>query len=417
MNGLYACVASTTTDRTEHGHDRRGFRQRQRSRPVPRLRRAPDDRAGQQERPEVVRLVDDAGQQPGALLRITQRQHVAQVADRLRQIRRPEEDPGEQHDREGDADTHRDRQAAVERRLSEQTLDDQQRAVQRPPDHEGPRRAVPESAQQHDDRQVHVGADAPLAVAAERHVQIVAQPRRQRNVPAAPELGDRLRAVGRVEVLREHEAEHQAEADRHVGVAAEIEVDLERVRGDAVPRVDQTQRARFERKVGDLAARIGEQHLLRQPQREERDAARELRRRRRPPLELILDLRVADDRTRDELRVHHFEAQEIVEALDRGGMAAIDVDHIAERLQDVQADAERQRDAERHIEPGVGQPDPVDQPVVTLDAEVEVLEERQQGEIRADRDDQRGPLPSHPRCCRGRACEWDATTTPARRAR
>ena len=42
-----------------------------------------------------------------------------------------------------------------------------------------------------------------------------------------------------------------------------------------------------------------------------------------------------------------------------------------------------------------GQPEPVDEPVVAVDAEVEVLEEGQQREVRADRDDQRGPLPPH----------------------
>ena len=202
--------------------------------------------------------------------------------------------------------------------------------------------------------------------------------------------------VRRVEVLREHEPEHQAEADGHVGVAAEIEVDLERVRRDAVPRLERTERARLEREIGDLPAGIGQQHLLRQAEREERDAARELRRRVRPAPELVLDLRVADDRTRDQLRVHRLEAQEIDEALDGRRIAAIDVDDVAQRLQDVQADAERQRHAQRHIEPELGQPEPVDEAVVAVDAEVEVLEEGQQREVRADRDDQRGPLPSRP---------------------
>ena len=82
MNGLYACVASTTTDKTNTRHDCRGFRQRQRSGPVPRLRRAPTIAAGQQERAEVVRLVDDAGQESGAFLRIAQRQHVARGSGR-----------------------------------------------------------------------------------------------------------------------------------------------------------------------------------------------------------------------------------------------------------------------------------------------------------------------------------------------
>ena len=44
--------------------------------------------------------------------------------------------------------------------------------------------------------------------------------------------------VRRIEILGEHESHHQAEADRHVRVAAEIEVDLEGIGGDAVPGVE-----------------------------------------------------------------------------------------------------------------------------------------------------------------------------------
>ena len=48
-------------------------------------------------------------------------------------------------------------------------------------------------------------------------------------MPAAPEVRDARRGVGMVEVLAEAEAEHRAESDRHVGVAGEVKVDLQRV--------------------------------------------------------------------------------------------------------------------------------------------------------------------------------------------
>ena len=51
----------------------------------------------------------------------------------------------------------------------------------------------------------------------------------------------------------------------------------------------------------------------------------------------------------------------------------------------------------------VRQPEPVDKVVVAVDSEIEVLEERQQREIRADRDDQRGALPRHVSGRSGRA--------------
>ncbi len=47
--------------------------------------------------------------------------------------------------------------------------------------------------------------------------------------------------------------------------------------------------------------------------------------------------------------------------------------------------------------PMSGSPSQSNKPVVAVHAEVEVLEEGQQGEVRADRDDQGGSLPSRPR--------------------
>ena len=52
----------------------------------------------------------------------------------------------------------------------------QRYAVQRPPQHEADRRAVPQPAENHGDEQVEIGAQAPLAVAAQRNVEIVAEP-------------------------------------------------------------------------------------------------------------------------------------------------------------------------------------------------------------------------------------------------
>ncbi len=71
--------------------------------------------------------------------------------------------------------------------------------------------------------------EAALAVAAERDVEVVAQPARQRHVPAPPEVLERHRGIRRVEVLRELEAEQQRDADRDVRVAAEVGEDLNRV--------------------------------------------------------------------------------------------------------------------------------------------------------------------------------------------
>ena len=108
-------------------------------------------------------------------------------------------------------------------------------AVQRAPHDERPGRAVPEPAEHHGDHQVDIAQDAAVAVAAERDVEIVAQELRQRHVPAPPEIDDAGGLVGRIEIERQEDAEHQRNADRHVGIAGEIEIELERIGQRADP--------------------------------------------------------------------------------------------------------------------------------------------------------------------------------------
>jgi len=105
----------------------------------------------------------------------------------------------------------------------------QRYAVQRSPKDEAHGRPVPQTAEQHGDEQVEIGADTPLAVAAQRDIEIIAQPRGERDVPPAPEFGDRGRFVGGVEVLRKAEAQQQGDADGHIRVTREVAIDLQGV--------------------------------------------------------------------------------------------------------------------------------------------------------------------------------------------
>src|SRR5690606_2583166 len=114
-------------------------------------------------------------------------------------------------------------------------LDGQPDAVPGAPDHVGEVGAVPQAAEQHGQEQVAVGLEGAAAVASQADVQVVAQPGGQADVPAPPELGDRLADVGLVEVLHEAEAHHQTQADGHAAVAGEVEVQLRGVGHGAQP--------------------------------------------------------------------------------------------------------------------------------------------------------------------------------------
>src|SRR3546814_20116113 len=86
------------------------------------------------------------------------------------------------------------------------------------------RRAVPQAAEEHREEEVAIGAAHAVAVAAQRDVEVVAQPPRERHVPAAPEVLERQRPGGGVGVLGEPDAEQQRAAAGAVGAAGEIRV-------------------------------------------------------------------------------------------------------------------------------------------------------------------------------------------------
>ena len=94
------------------------------------------------------------------------------------------------------------------------------------PDDKRPIGAVPKTA--HQENHKHVTHGLPLADsgAAKRNVEVVAKPRRERDVPAPPELGDVAGEVRRLEVRHELDAKELGGADGDVAVSGEIPVDL-----------------------------------------------------------------------------------------------------------------------------------------------------------------------------------------------
>ena len=146
-------------------------------------------------------------------------------------------------------------------------------------------------------------------------------------------------------------------------------------------------RAGIESDVRDFPARVGEQNLFGEPQHEESDATRELVGRQPPIFQLFGEKGEFQDRPGDEVGEHRHEAGEIDEIRHRFGFAAVDVDRVAQRLEGIEADAERQDDAKERVELGVLEAERLDEAVVTLDPEVEVFKEAEGGEIQQDRDE------------------------------
>ena len=97
------------------------------------------------------------------------------------------------------------------------------------PEDEGDACAVPESAKKHGDHQVHISPGRAFPVSSQRDVKVVPEEAGKCHVPAPPEVDDACGLVGGVEIEGEFQPEQVGDADGHVGIAGEIEIDLEGV--------------------------------------------------------------------------------------------------------------------------------------------------------------------------------------------
>ena len=183
------------------------------------------------------------------------------------------------------------------------------------PEDKRPACAVPQAGCEKYEKPVEPRPRLPLSVAAERNIQVVAEPAGQRNVPAAPELLDGGRSVRIIEVFAEMEAEHASETDGHIAVAGKIEVDLQRVANGARPscqHADLSGRQR-EHRVRHLTERVRQQQLFAQAADKPADAECGLLRSGAAAVDLLLDVMVFDDRPGDQLREKRDVQQHLLE--------------------------------------------------------------------------------------------------------
>ena len=225
------------------------------------------------------------------------------------------------------------RRKARERLTPEKLFADEQHKEPQAPRDECPVGPVPEARECPDEKEVQNIARAGAAVAAEGNVDIVAEPRGERDVPAPPELGDAAGDIGIVEVFKKVEAEHPAKADGHVGIGGKVEINLKRVGDGAEPRKGHRGGDGGKGGVGDLRDSVGEQHLLGKAEEKAHRARGELGDGLVPLVDLFGDRGVAHDGTGDELGEKRDIECELERVSLHGGSIAENVDHIAETLE------------------------------------------------------------------------------------
>ncbi len=165
-------------------------------------------------------------------------------------------------------------------------------------------------------------------------------------MPAPPELGDRLRLVGGVEILRKAKPEHPPQTDGHVRIGGEIEVDLEGVGHHSHPGTGRSESPlpRHEAGVGNPAHRIGKENLLRESVTESRRAEGESIDGVGSLPQLVSHRTVADDRPSYQLGEHRNVTREIDEVARWHCMPAVEVNAVTHRLEGIKTDSYRQDD-------------------------------------------------------------------------
>jgi hypothetical protein len=166
-------------------------------------------------------------------------------------------------------------------------------------------------------------------------------------VPPPPEVTNRNGAIRRIEIQRQRQTEHQAQADRHIRIAGKIEIDLQRISHRRGPRLGCRQRRGnrlAEQRIDDHRQGVGQCNFLRHTDHKQHKAARQILPHSRPAWiksELMNDLVVSDDRSGDELRKERDEHAEVEETVDVP-VASTQVDQVRDLLKYKEADAKGQ---------------------------------------------------------------------------
>jgi len=296
-----------------------------------------------------------------------------------------EQDPGHTDGQERHGHGHRLGQAQACFHPEPVQADEQ--PVQQPPQHESPGRSMPEAADDHGKGRCQQSSGKAVAVAAQRDIDVVAQEPGQRPVPALPEVGDADRLIRGIEVLRQSNAEQQADADGHVRIAREVEIDLQAIADRGHPGFEERQDGiGRKQRIDMLGDAVGDDAFLKQADREQEQPLGELPGVKRHALaQLRHDVRVVQDRAGDQVREERNREREAprTEVLD---LTLVAVDQPGDDLKGEKRQAQWQHQLKHRVGRADGQI-PVFQP------EIGVLKIAEQTDVIGQPHDQQRPGP------------------------
>lgn len=281
-------------------------------------------------------------------------------------------------------------------------LQNQVQPVQESPKNKGQIGTVPQPAEQHGEHVIFVGAEFALAVSAERDVEVIAQPRRKRDMPARPEFTETPGEIRRSEVLREMVAHHPSQPDGDVRIPRKVAVNLERVENHPDEQVHGAKGfGRVKTLIHKGRERIGDGYFFEKAPQHTAKAGMP-----GPPLEafVIAHLRQQiprpHDGAGDELREQRDERREAQQRRLPLDFAAVHVNRVRHGLECVERNADGQDDVQGR--PRGGHSHARDHVGEAFGEEVEVFEKAKKAQVHCHAEHQHGFAGKPPRTCEKR---------------
>jgi len=176
--------------------------------------------------------------------------------------------------------------------------------VKNSPNEKRPVRAVPKPANRKNYQRVADCLRLAFVRASERNVEIIAKPRVERNMPTTPKFRDISRKIRERKIRRKTDSEKLCAANRHVGIARKIAVNLYRIKhGNDGERASVKRFKIAPNKVHRASAIVGDDHFFEKSPEHLTQAVRRKRSVKMPRFFVLRkQFRGVSNRSREELR-------------------------------------------------------------------------------------------------------------------
>ena len=271
-------------------------------------------------------------------------EHIPQIYQSIRQRGGEEKHPAYEHQHEG-VDLLDNIRQLLKLRRQNILLQKEEEAVIKSPHHKVPGCAVPETGKHPHNKNIPHMFQLGNPVASKRNVDIFPEPGTQGDMPSSPEVGNTLGNIGIIEVSHKFKAKHLSEAYCHIGVAAEVKIDLHGVSQTADPGGEHrpvTGSDSYNGIKGHTDV-ICQQHFFAKAPKEPGHTLAEFVKTEISFHKLCINICIPDNRAGDQLWKHGHIGSEVDKIFLYRDLSFVYINNIGERLEGIERNTYRQR--------------------------------------------------------------------------